>query len=147
MAEQIKQGAHGPVVLFCTATNVQSAQIRYFIQQKGSKMTFDDISKLNSSEFPSFSSFAKDQLPMPGTKKHIEDVLDKQILVVDYKVRKSKKREDSNCLQLQFIYNDEVCVLFTGSSVLLDQINIIADKTSGPFYVTITRIHKYYSFS
>jgi len=110
-------------------------------------MTFDDISKLNSSEFPTFSSFAKDQLPMPGTKKHIEDVLDKQILVVDYKVRKSKKREDSNCLQLQFIYNDEVCVLFTGSSVLLDQINIIADKTSGPFYVTITRIHKYYSFS
>jgi len=110
-------------------------------------MTFDDISKLNSSEFPSFSSFAKDQLPMPGTKKHIEDVLDKQILVVDYKVRKSKKREDSNCLQLQFIYNDEVCVLFTGSSVLLDQINIIADKTEGPFYATITRIHKYYSFS
>lgn len=59
-------------------------------------MTFDDISKLNASEFPSFASFAKDQLPMPGTKKHIEDVLDKQILVVDYKVRKSKKREDSN---------------------------------------------------
>lgn len=110
-------------------------------------MTFDDISKLNVSDCPSFSSFAKDQLPMPGVKKHIEDVLDKPILVVDYKIRKSKKHEDANCLQLQFIYNNEVCVLFTGSAVLLDQIAIAADKSFGPFYTTITRIHKYYSFS
>ena len=110
-------------------------------------MTFDDISKLNVSNCPNFSSFAHDQLPMPGVKKHIEDILDKPILIVDYKIRKSTRHEDSNCLQLQFVYNNEVCVLFTGSSVLLDQIRIAAEKTDGPFYATITRIHKYYSFS
>lgn len=110
-------------------------------------MTLDEIANLDVTACPWFASFAKDQLPMPGVKRRVDDILNKKILVVDFKIRKSKRREGTDCLQLQFLLDGEVCILFSGSSVLMDQVNIAWEKNKGPFYTTIIKIDKYYSFS
>lgn len=110
-------------------------------------MTLDDIENLDVAQCPCFATLAPDQLPMPGVKKRLESILNQKILVVDFRIRNSKRRVGTDCLQLQFVLDRTVCVLFTGSSVLIDQIQNAWEKHSGPFYTTIIKIDKYYSFS
>lgn len=108
-------------------------------------MTLDDIKKIQNEKHPKFSEFAKEQLPMPGVKKRLDEILGKQITVVDYRLRKSKHRDGSQCLQLQFLLDDEICILFTGSSVLINQI----ERNIGqiPFDGIISKVDRYYSFT
>ena len=108
-------------------------------------MTIDDIKKLDKSQCPKFAVFARDKLPMPGDKKFMNDLLNREITVTDFRISSSKKRNGTDCLQLQFILDDNVCVVFTGSSVLIDQIQ--SSKENIPFSATIVKIDKYYSFS
>lgn len=108
-------------------------------------MTIDEIKRLNVNEIESFATFAHDKLPMPGKKKRLEEILDKPISVVDFRITKSNKRENSDCLQIQFLYENDVYILFTGSVVLIDQIQSVKEKL--PFKTTIVKIDKYYSFS
>ena len=108
-------------------------------------MTLDEIKQLNEKNYPKFSSFAKNQMPMPGNKKHLDDVLNREITIIDYRMRRSTKRDGTECLQIQFILDNEVCVLFTGSSVLANQIKECKDNI--PFVTTIVKIDRYYSFS
>ena len=108
-------------------------------------MTFEEIQKIKQSTCPKFSEFAKEQLPMPGQKKRLDEILNKKITVVDYKIRRSKHREGGECLQLQFLMDDEVFILFTGSGVLIHQIESCADKI--PFECTVSKVDRYYSFS
>ena len=108
-------------------------------------MTIEDIRKLDVEKCDRFSIIAHDKLPMPGKKKRLEEILNKEILIVDFRITKSTKRENSECLQIQFIDQDEVCVLFTGSVVLIDQIQAVKDKL--PLKTTIVKIDKYYSCS
>lgn len=108
-------------------------------------MTIDDIRNFNLDECKKFASFAHDKLPMAGTKKRLDEVLNQEIVIFDFRITKSTKREGSDCLQLQFLLNGEVYILFTGSVVLLDQIQ--AAKENMPFKTTIIKIDKYYSFS
>lgn len=108
-------------------------------------MTFDEIKQLTSKPHKKFSEIARDKLPMPGRKVRIDDILNKDIEIVDFRVRKSTKRENTECLQLQFVYNNEVCILFTGSVVLLDQIQSV--KEEFPVDTKIVKIDKYYAFS
>jgi len=108
-------------------------------------MTLDEIKQLKEQNYPRFSSFAKNQMPMPGNKKHLDDILNREITVIDYRMRRSTKRDGTECLQLQFMLDNEVCVLFTGSSVLSNQIKECGDKM--PFVTTIVKIDRYYSFS
>ncbi len=110
-------------------------------------MTLDEIKTLNSTDCPKFAIFAQDQIPMPGQKKHLNEILNKEILVIDFKVKKSKRREGTDCLQMQFLLNGEVCILFSGSSVLIDQIRMANEKKQIPFYTTVVKIDKYFSFS
>jgi ribosomal protein S8 len=110
-------------------------------------MTVEEINQLDQFEIPRFSVFAKDQLPMPGIKKRINDVLNREIFVVDFKVTQSKRREGTECLQLQFKFNNEICVLFTGSHVLIDQLRGAENKGIKHFYATIVKIDNYFSFS
>lgn len=108
-------------------------------------MTIDEIGQINALECPVFSVFAKDKLPMPGIKKRLDEILNKEIVVVDFRLTKSKKREGSECLQMQFLCDGVVCVVFTGSSVLITQIQSVKDKI--PFKTCVTKVDKYYSFS
>ncbi|MBQ6109817.1 MAG: hypothetical protein IJL05_00350 [Alphaproteobacteria bacterium] len=108
-------------------------------------MTLDEIKNLNKDKCPKFSSFMKNQLPMPGIKKHLDEILNREITVVDYRLRKSVQKSGTECLQMQFIMDNEVCVLFTGSCVLINQIQ--EAKNNIPFAGTIVKIDRYYSFS
>ena len=108
-------------------------------------MTLDEIKKVNVMSCPKFAVFAKNQLPMPGNKKRLEDIVNREITVVDFRLRKSTKRDGTECLQMQFVLDDEVCVLFTGSSVLINQIKEAKDNI--PFVGTVVKMDRYYSFS
>lgn len=108
-------------------------------------MTVEEIMKLRSEDCPKFSNFARDKLPMPGTKKRLDEILNREITVTDFRINKSKRNDNAECLQLQFVLGDDVCIAFTGSVVLLDQIKSV--KENIPFKATIVKIDKYYSFS
>lgn len=108
-------------------------------------MTLDEIKKLDRVGCAKYSVFARDKLPMPGDKKFMNDILNREIIVTDYRITNSKKRNGTDCLQLQFLMDDVPCVIFTGSSVLIDQIQCARDQI--PFATTIVKIDKYYSFS
>lgn len=108
-------------------------------------MTIEEINNIKSADCPKFSVFARNKLPLPGQKKRLDEILNQEILVTDFRITNSKKHDNAECLQLQFAFNGDVCVAFTGSVVLLDQIK--SAETNIPFKATIVKIDKYYSFS
>lgn len=108
-------------------------------------MTIDEIKRINQDDCPRFSVFARDKLPMPGAKRRLDEILNQEITVTDFRVTQSKRNQGAECLQLQFLFGDEICVAFTGSVVLLDQIKSV--KANLPFRAIITKIDKYYSFA
>ena len=110
-------------------------------------MTFQEIQNIikHNTNFPRFASFAKNNLHMPGQKRRLEEILNKEIIILDFQITKSTKRENSDCMQIQFIIDNEICVVFTGSLVLMDQINAV--KNNLPLKTTVVKIDKYYSCS
>lgn len=108
-------------------------------------MKIEDIQKIESDKCESFSDFAQSRMPMPGIKKRIGQIIDKEIMIVDFRVMDSKHRQNSKCLQIQFVLDGEVCVAFTGSVVLLDQIQFSKDKI--PFKTKINRNDNYFTLS
>ncbi|MCL1891701.1 MAG: hypothetical protein FWF97_00175 [Alphaproteobacteria bacterium] len=96
-------------------------------------------------EIHSFSDFADSRPALDGRKRRIDEVLNKPITVRGHKIIASKKNAGEMCLHLQFEMDGELCILFTGSAVLIDQCEKYADKI--PFRTSIVRIDKYFSFS
>jgi hypothetical protein len=95
-----------------------------------------------------FADFAGDDaICMDGEKAKLKDVTDTEIVVVGYRIRKSRyqKSNTENCLMLQFIKDNKKFILFTGSSILSEQIEKYKDHL--PFIATIRRVDKYYTFS
>jgi len=99
-----------------------------------------------------FSDFADPSVAMvmDGKKVQLNDILDKEIVVLRYRVKKTKFSEAKNpdCLTVQFAYpdNEDVrFVFFSGSSVLMQQLEKYKDKI--PFTATIKKVAKYYTFS
>lgn len=91
-----------------------------------------------------FSDFAEGHHPLDGSKVKLEDILNTEILVLDYRLVASKYGK-TPCLTLQFQVGGEKHILFTGSTVLAEQIETYKDKL--PFYATIKKIDRYYTFS
>ena len=108
-------------------------------------MNLAEIQKIQINQCPAFSDFAKDKLPMPGDKKRLGEILNKEILVTDFRVTQSKQRDGEKCLQIQFVMNSNVYVLFTGSSVLIDQIQSAKDRI--PYKTSVVKVDRYLSFS
>jgi len=99
-----------------------------------------------------FSEFADTSISpvMDGKKLSLDDILDKEILVLRYRIKKSKFTEAKNpdCLTVQFAYPENEAVhfvFFSGSSVLMQQLEKYQDKL--PFSATIKKVGKYYTFS
>ena len=94
-----------------------------------------------------FSDFATEPNAMTGDKIKIEDVLDKEIEVTGYKISDSKfaKKSTDKVLTLQFKLGGENRILFTGSNVLMEQVEKYQDEM--PFVATITKVNKFYTFS
>ena len=95
-----------------------------------------------------FSDFADEPQLLDGDKMTIEQILNKEILIVGYRVTESKYENAKNsrkCLTIQFELDGERHIAFTGSSVLHDQ--IIKYKDEIPFLVTIKKVDRYFTFS
>ena len=82
---------------------------------------------------------------MIGDKIRVDDVLSKEITVLGHKIGDSKQKVGTKVLTLQFLLDGEERILFTGSSVLLEQ----AEKYSHemPFNTKIERVNKFYTFT
>ena len=103
-----------------------------------------------SQEKPSpkrFNEFAKEARPLEGVKIKMDDVVNREILVKDFKIRDSRfeKKDCEKCLTIQFEIGGVLHVLFTGSNVLIDQIEKY--KQEIPFITTLKKIDRYYTFT
>ena len=99
-----------------------------------------------------FSDFADTSVSpiMDGKKMSLDEILDKEVVVLKYRIKKSKFTEAKNpdCLTVQFAFpSDENThfVFFSGSSVLMQQLEQYKDKL--PFTATIKKVGKYFTFT
>ena len=99
-----------------------------------------------------FSDFADTSISpvMDGKKITLDEVLNKEIIVLRYKIKKTKFSEAKNpdCLTVQFAYPEDEntrFVFFSGSSVLMQQLEKYKEKL--PFTAIIKKVGKYFTFS
>lgn len=94
-----------------------------------------------------FSGFAENEGVMDGEKTSVEDVLNKEIIILGYKIKDSQynKSNSDKYLHLQIQLDDIKYILFTGSNVLIEQMEKYKDEI--PFATTIIKIDKYFTFS
>jgi len=95
-----------------------------------------------------FSDFADEDGPLEGPKVRIDEIVNNEIEVTGYKIRKSKydKNLSGKYLTVQFeIESGEKRVFFTGSNVLIEQMKKYSNQV--PFLTTIKKIDRYYIFT
>lgn len=81
-----------------------------------------------------------------GDKIKIDRILNREIVVADFKIEKSKYEGKGKCLHLQIELNKTKHVVFTGSNGLIDQIEKVPrDKL--PFKTTIIKENERFEFS
>lgn len=93
----------------------------------------------------SFSDFHKDAV-MDGRKVSINDIVDKQLVILAFAERNSRyaRNDDGKYLILQVEMDGERLVVFTAASVLRDQLSSYREHL--PFSAKIVYNGKYYSF-
>lgn len=96
-------------------------------------------------EYPRFADFAEETKLFEGDKKKIEDILNQEILIIDFKMKDSKHHNNSQYITIQFKIDDETFITFNGSRVLAEQLEKYKDNI--PFYTIIKKVNKYYTFS
>jgi hypothetical protein len=93
-----------------------------------------------------FSDFASRDGPLEGKKKRIDDILNLEITVINFRVKPSKYPDKcKHYTTIQFELDGEKFVLFTGSLVLLQQLEKYKNKL--PFIAKIRKFDQYYTFS
>ena len=95
-----------------------------------------------------FSDFAHEDIFLEGDKARIDDILNQEIQIIGYRIKKSKfsKNASGKYLAIQFEQNGSgMKVCFTGSDVLIDQMEKYKEQV--PFLTTIKKINRYYTFS
>jgi len=93
-----------------------------------------------------FSDFATDKI-LDGDKLRIDDILNEEIKIIGCAIKNSKysKNDSGKYLTLQIESNSKKHVIFTGSDVLIDQVERYQNQI--PFLATIRKIKNYYSFT
>lgn len=91
-----------------------------------------------------FSDFAQESGPLEGIKSKLDNILDKEVLILDFRINKSKFKE-GNYLTLQYENDGKKHILFTSSGILISQIQKYANNL--PFYTTIKHINNYYTMT
>jgi hypothetical protein len=94
-----------------------------------------------------FADFNTDAKPLDGEKVKIDDILNVEVNVIGYNIRKSKygKNASGKCLAMQVEVAGERRLIFTGSDVLISQLERYAEHI--PFLATIRKIDRYYTLS
>lgn len=87
------------------------------------------------------------EAPFSGDKIKITKVLNRPIIVKNYKVDESKYERSNNdkCLCLQIEIDNENHILFSGSRILISQI-LKVDKSNLPFTATIVKEGEHFEF-
>jgi len=82
-----------------------------------------------------------------GDKVKIDSILNKEILITDYRIRNSKfsKNSSGKYLTVQFKLDGRKGIFFTGSDVLIDQMERYGSEI--PFLTIIRKINRYYTMS
>lgn len=95
----------------------------------------------------SFADFAEELGLLDGDKIRIESVLNKELVVIGHAVRDSQfsKNKSGKYLTLQIELGGERRVVFTGSDVLIEQLEKYAEMI--PFAATIIKVDKFYTLS
>lgn len=94
-----------------------------------------------------FSDFSDERGPLEGDKVKIESILNIEIKITAFEVRKSKftRENHERVMTLQFIYNEKTHILFTGSEVLIKQLEKYQSEL--PFFARIIHRDRYYTLS
>lgn len=75
----------------------------------------------------------------------INAVVNKEILITGFKTGRSKYKEGSDYITVQFILENTRHVFFTGSFILAEQLRKYEDKI--PFVATVKKINRYYTLT
>jgi hypothetical protein len=80
------------------------------------------------------------QLNFTGDKIKLQRILNKEIIVLDFKIEPSKFTEKGNgkCLYIQIEIGDTKHILFTGSANLMNMIELVP-KDNFPFKTTLQK--------
>lgn len=92
-----------------------------------------------------FSDFAEEPNAMVGDKIRIDGVLGKEIKVIRHRIGDSKQRAGTKVLTLQFELDGEERILFTGSKILIEQMERYGEEV--PFLATIEKVNKFYTLT
>lgn len=94
-----------------------------------------------------FGDFAEEESPLDGGKIKLDDLLNRELTVTGYKIRVSRFKEKGSgrCLTLQVEIDNAKHVAFTGSQVLIEQMEKYGHQL--PFLVTIKKIDRYYTMT
>jgi len=70
-----------------------------------------------------FADFAQEEGPLDGEKVKLDLILNIEIMITGYKIKKSKygASNSGNCLTVQFEQDGKHKIFFTGSEVLMQQ--------------------------
>ncbi len=104
-------------------------------------ITPDDIARLKNGDMraPAFSDISdgNDFGAIPGRKIRVNEILGREITITGFQLAPSRKKQDSDYLTIQFLMDDELYIIWTGSVVL----RRILEKYSNqlPFRATIVR--------
>ncbi len=110
-----------------------------------------DITMPEATENPTnvrkFSDFAADEHILDGDKLKIADIVNREIEIIGYRITDSKftERKHGKCLTVQFNLGKKTHVFFTGSEVLIRQIEKYKEHI--PFLSTIQKHYRYYVLS
>ncbi len=105
---------------------------------------------VDMSKIPEITDVIPDRETLDGTKVPIESILNVPLVFTGWEIRPSKHRKDGaeNCLTLQFIQDGKKHITFTGSNVLINQIEafdaVCGDKRI--FKAAIRKIDRFYKF-
>lgn len=81
-----------------------------------------------------------------GDKIKIDRILNREILVTNYKILPSTKKENTMFLTLEFKVSGNNHILFSGSTILMQMIEDV-HKSNFPFTTTIVRENEHFEFT
>jgi len=81
-----------------------------------------------------------------GEKIQIQKLFNLQILVLHYNIQASKKKEGTQLLTLQIEKGGEKRIVFTGSTVMMEQIQRVSEDKF-PFTTVIKGDNDYFEFT
>lgn len=101
-----------------------------------------DKESKNPPHLRDFADPNEDEDPLDGKKKKITEILNKEILVLNFRIQKSKIKE-GNYVILQFNLDNERYVIFTTAKRIIKKLERHKDRM--PYRASVIQKYKYYT--